>query len=128
MILEDLIAYKSSERDNTRLFDILIDDRQGAGNAYWEGGGCIAGPGITPGTTADVNILNKWSNRFSQRRLGCNPAAVNTQRISTYIICRDNTECSNQNNDILERIYFGKIEITFGDKSKNLYFRIQRQY
>ena len=33
MILEDLIAYKSSERDNTRLFDILIDDRQGAGNA-----------------------------------------------------------------------------------------------
>ena len=27
MILEDLIAYKSSERDNTRLFDILIDDK-----------------------------------------------------------------------------------------------------
>ena len=124
MILEDLIAYKSSERDNTRLFDILIDDRQGAGNAYWEGGGCIAGPGITPGATADVNILNKWSNRFSQRRLGCNPAAVNTQRISTYTICRDNTVCSNQNNDILDRIYFGKIEITFSDKSKNLYFRI----
>ena len=125
MILEDLIAYKSSERDNTRLFDILIDDRQGAGNAYWEGGGCIAGPGITPGTTADVNILNKWSNRFSQRRLGCNPAAVNTQSLNTYTICRQGPpECTFQNNDILDQMYFGKVEIDFGAKSKNLYFRI----
>ena len=124
MILEDLIAYKNSENNNTKLYDTLIDGRQGAGNAFWEGVGCAAGPGIAPGNTADVNILNKWSNRFSQRRLGCNPAAVNTQRLNTYTICRDNTECSNQNNDIFNKMYFGHLQITFGAKSKNLYFRL----
>ena len=126
MMLEDLIAYKSSENNNTKLYDTLIDDRQGAGNAFWEGVGCAAGPGIIPGTTADVNILNKWSNRFSQRRLGCNPAAVNTQRLNTYTICRQGPpECTLQNNDILDTMYFGKVEITFGAKSKNLYFIIR---
>ena len=125
MMLEDLIAYKSSENATSeKLYDTLIDDRQGAGNAFWEGVGCAAGPGIRPGNTADVNILNKWSNRFSQRRLGCNPAAVNTQRLNTYTICRDNTECSNQNNDIFNKMYFGHLQITFGAKSKNLYFRL----
>ena len=124
MMLEDLIAYKSSENNNTKLYDTLIDDRQGAGNAFWEGVGCAAGPGIAPGNTADVNILNKWSNRFSQRLLGCNPAAVNSQRLNTYTICRDNTECSNQNNDIFNKMYFGHLQITFGAKSKNLYFRL----
>ena len=124
MILEDLIAYKNSENNNTKLYDTLIDGRQGAGNAFWEGVGCAAGPGIAPGNTADVNILNKWSNRFSQRLLGCNPAAVNSQRLNTYTICRDNTECSNQNNDIFNKMYFGHLQITFGAKSKNLYFRL----
>ena len=132
MILEDLIAYKSSENASTKLYDILINNSydgttiraRGAGNIFWEGVGCAPGPGITQGINLEADIINKWTNRFSQRRLGCNPAAVNTQRISTYTICRDNTVCSNQNNDILDRIYFGKIEITFGDKSKNLYFRI----
>ena len=125
MMLEDLIAYKSSENNNTKLYDTLIDDRQGAGNAFWEGVGCAAGPGIAPGNTADVNILNKWSNRFSQRRLGCNPAAVNTQRLNTYTICRQGPpECTLQNNNIFDTVYFGKVEITFGAKSKNLYFRL----
>ena len=125
MILEDLIAYKYSDNNNnTKLYDTLIDDRQGAGNAFWEGVGCAAGPGIIPGTTADVNILNKWSNRFSQRRLGCNPAATNEHMLNTYTICRDNTECSNQNDSIFDKMYFGKVEITFGAKSKNLYFRL----
>ena len=125
MVLEDLNAYKNSENATSeKLYDTLIDDRQGAGNACWDGVGCAAGPGITPGDTADVNILNKWSNRFSQRRLNCNPAVVNSQRLNTYTICRDNTECSNQNNDILDKMYFGQLQITFGTKSKNLYFRI----
>ena len=132
MILEDLIAYKSSENASTKLYDILINNSydgttiraRGAGNIFWEGVGCAPGPGIIQGVNLEADIINKWTNRFSQRRLGCNPAAVNTQRISTYTICRDNTVCSNQNNDILDRIYFGKIEITFSDKSKNLYFRI----
>ena len=34
-ILEDLLAYKSSERDNTKLYDAIIDDRNASG-VYWE--------------------------------------------------------------------------------------------
>ena len=132
MILEDLIAYKSSENASTKLYDILINKSyegttsraRGAGNIFWEGGGCAAGPGIIEGVNLEADIINKWSNRFSQRRLGCNPAATNEHMLNTYTICRDNTECSNQNDTIFDKMYFGKVEITFGAKSKNLYFRI----
>ena len=133
MILEDLIAYKSSENASTKLYDILINNSydgttiraRGAGNIFWEGVGCAPGPGIIQGVNLEADIINKWTNRFSQRRLGCNPAAVNTQRLNTYTICRQGPpECTFQNNDILDQMYFGKVEIDFGAKSKNLYFRI----
>ena len=125
MIIEDLMAYKSSKKGSVKLYDALIDNRLGPGNAFWEGVGCAAGPGIAASeNNAEVNIVNIWDNRFSQRRLNCNPAVVNSQRLNTYTICRDNTECSNQNNDILNKMYFGQLQITFGTKSKNLYFRI----
>ena len=126
MVLEDLNAYKNSENATSeKLYDALIDNRLGPGNAFWEGVGCAAGPGIAASeNNAEANIVNIWDNRFSQRRLNCNPAVVNTQRLNTYTICRDNIECSNQNNDILDKMYFGQLQITFGTKSKNLYFRI----
>ena len=126
MIFEDLNAYKNSENATSeKLYDALIDNRLGPDNAFWEGVGCAAGPGIAASeNNAEENIVNIWDNRFSQRRLNCNPAVVNTQRLNTYTICRDNTECSNQNNDILNKMYFGQLQITFGTKSKNLYFRI----
>jgi len=126
MVLEDLNAYKNSENATSeKLYDALIDNRLGPDNAFWEGVGCAAGPGIAASeNNAEANIVNIWDNRFSQRRLNCNPAVVNSQRLNTYTICRDNTECSNQNNDILDKMYFGQLQITFGTKSKNLYFRI----
>ena len=126
MVLEDLNAYKNSENATSeKLYDALIDNRLGPDNAFWEGVGCAAGPGIAASeNNAEENIVNIWDNRFSQRRLNCNPAVVNSQRLNTYTICRDNIECSNQNNDILDKMYFGQLQITFGTKSKNLYFRI----
>ena len=128
MIFEDLNAYKNSENNSTKLYDALIDNRTGTGMAFWEqegAEGCAPNPGIqAPVNNAETNIRNIWDTRFSQRRLNCNPAVVNSQRLNTYTICRDNIECSNQNNDILDKMYFGQLQITFGSKSKNLYFRI----
>ena len=127
MIFEDLNAYKNSENATSeKLFDALIDNRLGPGNAFWEGVGCAAGPGIAASeNNAEANIVNIWDNRFSQRRLNCNPAVVNTQRLNTYTICRQGPpECTLPNNDILDKMYFGQLQITFGSKSKNLYFRI----
>ena len=34
MIVEDLMAYKSSETASVKLYDALIDNRQGTGNAF----------------------------------------------------------------------------------------------
>ena len=121
-ILEDLLAYKSSERDNTKLYDAIIDDRNPLG-VYWEMAGCNDGTGIAAAATAEENIVNKWDNRFSQRRIKCNDPA-DTKRLSTYTICRDGTECTNINNDIYDKLYFGRLEILIGDKRKNLYFRV----
>ena len=130
MILEDVMAYKSSEqprvgRDPERLFDALINNRRGAGNAFWELDGCVAGAGIDHQTNAEDNIINKWSNRFSQRRLRCTPGDPDRKALQTYTVC-DNSpaECTNNNDAVFDRLYFGVIEISIGDANKNLYFRI----
>ena len=121
-ILEDLLAYKSSERDNTKLYDAIIDDRNASG-VYWEMAGCNDGTGIAAAATAEENVVNKWDNRFSQRRIKCNNPA-DTKTLSTYTICRDGAECTNINNDIYDKLYFGRLEILIGDKRKTLYFRV----
>jgi len=121
-ILEDLLAYKSSERDNTKLYDAIIDDRNASG-VYWEMAGCNDGIGIVAAASAEENVVNKWDNRFSQRRIKCNNPA-DTKTLRTYTICRDAAECTNINNDIYDKLYFGKLEILVGNKRKNLYFRV----
>ena len=128
MIVEDLMAYKSSKKTSVKLYDALIDNRQGTGNAFWQLNGCGAGPGINAAASAEDNILNKWDNRFSQRRLSCNPADDDLNRndkaLRTYSICDDDDECDNVNSRVFDKLYFGKIEITFGSKNKNLYFKV----
>ena len=124
MIVEDLMAYKSSEKASVKLYDALINNRQGTGNAFWQLNGCGAGPGINAAASAEDNILNKWDNRFSQRRLSCNPADVDPKALQTYTICDDATLCTNVNSRVFDKLYFGKIEITFGSKNKNLYFTV----
>ena len=67
MVLEDLNAYKNSENATSeKLYDALIDNRLGPDNAFWEGVGCAAGPGIADSeNNAEANIVNIWNNRFT---------------------------------------------------------------
>ena len=122
MILEDLMAYKSSERMTTKLYDAIIDDRADDGT-FWNMTGCEDGPGITANFSAEENIVNKWNNRFSERRIKCFGAG-DTKSLLTYTICRDGAECTNINSAVYDKLYFGKVEISIGDNRKNLYFRI----
>ena len=128
MIVEDLMAYKSSETLSVKLYDALIDNRQETDDAFWQSNVCDAGPDITVTRSAENNILNKWDRRFSQRRLSCNPADDDLNRndkaLRTYSICDDPDECGNVNSRVFDKLYFGKIEITFGSKNKNLYFKV----
>ena len=50
--------------------------------------------------------------------------SADSKSLKTYSICRDTAVCTNQNNAIYDKLYFGKVEISIGTKSKNLYFRI----
>lgn len=123
MILEDIMAYKSSENNTVKLYDALIDN-QISGNTYWQMDGCVAGANINTAGTTEENIQNKWDRRFSQRRLRCNPADADRKSLETYTICNDAAECTNINNNVFDKLYFGKVEISVAEKSKNLYFRI----
>ena len=124
MIVEDLMAYKSSEKASVKLYDAVIDNRQGTGTAFWQSNGCVAGPDITVTRSAQNNILNKWSRRFSQRRLRCNPLDdKDLKALQTYTIC-STAQCTNINSKVFDKLYFGKIEIKFGSKKKNLYFKV----
>ena len=126
MILEDIIAYKSSERDGTKLYDALIADADtAAGNTFWQLDTCNApDDGIEVEGTAEENILNKWDNRFSNRRIKCVQANNDSKVLSTFTVCRDDTECSNQNNTVYDKLYLGKVIITVEGRTKNLYFRV----
>ena len=125
-ILEDLTAYKTSEKDSRKLYDALIEDDQGnvyPDNAFWELDQCEADNDITVTDFAEDNITNKWDNRFSNRRIKCGQDDIKT--LKTYTICRDSPGvCTNQNNGVYDKLYFGKLEVLVSGKSKNLYFRI----
>ena len=123
MILEDLDAYKFSRTANDEvLFDALIDQ-----DVFWQGT-CAAATGIdTTSGNAEQIIVNKWTNRFSPRRLNdCrNIELENTQSLETFEICSTAVEtCKNNNPTVFVKIYFGKLGIRTGERSKNLYFII----
>ena len=124
-ILEDLTAYKTSEKDSRKLYDALMLDDNGdpyPDNAFWKLDQCD-GVGITGTDFAEDNITNKWDNRFSNRRIKCGQDDIKT--LKTYTICRDSPGvCTNQNNGVYDKLYFGKLEVLVSGKSKNLYFRI----
>ena len=128
-ILEDLTAYKTSEKDSRKLYDALMLDDNGdpyPDNAFWNLSQCEADEGITvdpPLNNAEDIIKNKWDNRFSNRRIKCGQDDIKT--LKTYTICRDSPGvCTNQNNGVYDKLYFGKLEVLVSGKSKNLYFRI----
>ena len=104
------------------LFDALIDQ-----DVFWQGT-CAAATGIdTTSGNAEQIIVNKWTNRFSPRRLNdCrNIELENTQSLETFEICSRLVEtCKNNNPTVFVKIYFGKLGIRTGERSKNLYFII----
>jgi len=122
MILEDLMAYKSSEKMSVKLYEAIIAARDDDAN-FWTVAGCTDGPEITVNASAEDNIVNKWNRRFSNRRIKCFGDG-DSKSLKTYSICRDADECTNVNSAVYDKLYFGKVEISIGNNRKNLYFRI----
>ena len=121
MVAEDLLAYKNSRKATEKFHESLISGRTAATNSSWTLSGCQKGVGIARVTNAADNTINKWNNRFSQRRIKCR-GDNDTKILKTYTIC--NTGCTNENLQIFDEIFIGKMQVIAGDKTKNLFFRI----
>ena len=128
MVAEDLLAYKNSTKSDVKFKDALLDDRDATTASSWNLSGCNAGAGIDDTfTNAEDKSLDKWNNRFSQRRIKCRGTS-DSKDLKTYTVC--NSGCTNDYNDgtgnsnIFDTVLFGKIEVITGEKTKYLYFRI----
>ena len=131
MVAEDLLSDKFSDLSGKKLYKYMYDDAINRDN-YWSMESCSDGAT----TTTPNNVLEekkfKWDNRFSKRRLKCDSNNVGKKELKIFEICKT---CKYNNDDILEKIYFGKMKVTIKSsgtdssgkqrkKTKLLYFQI----
>lgn len=127
MVAEDLIADKFSDFSGKKLYEHIVDNRPASGDT-WEMVSC--NPGSTT-TSSATNVLDeklhKWNNRFSTERIKCDSTNPGKKSLKVYDICK--TGCVYANNDIHDKLYFGKMQVgikagTSRTKIKFLYFQI----
>lgn len=105
----------------------------GTNKEYWKQLTCSDG---SSASSAVSNVLdekvNKWDKRFSTRRLKCDSKNVGQKTLKIFEICDG---CTYHNDEIFEKIYFGKMQVTIKStgtnslgkprqKRKFLYFQI----
>ncbi len=95
---------------------------------FWEMATCHDGSATS---TSASNVLdekiNKWDKRFSTERIKCDSTNPRKKSLKVYDICK--TGCLYVNNDIHDKLYFGKMQVgikagTSRTKTKFLYFQI----
>ena len=128
MVAEDLIADKFADLSGKKLYEHMAGNRPTTGDRNsWEMISCSSGSALSSSTTNVLDQkINKWNNRFSTRRIKCDPNAPNKKSFKIFDICKSG--CDYVNDDIHDKIYFGKIQVSIkaGDriKTKFLYFQI----
>ena len=129
MVAEDLIADKFSDFSGKKLYEHIVDNRPTTGDRNsWEMATCHDGSATS---TSASNVLdekiNKWDKRFSTERIKCDSTNPRKKSLKIYDICK--TGCLYVNNDIHDKLYFGKMQVgikagTSRTKTKFLYFQI----
>jgi len=128
MVAEDLLADKFADISGKRLYEHIVDSTSSGGDS-WEMSTCIPGSTLsTSATSVFEEKKNKWNNRFSTRRIKCDPNVAIRKSFKIFDICSSNPPCHYVNDDIYDKIYFGKMQVGIkaGDriKTKFLYFQI----
>lgn len=128
MVAEDLIADKFTDLSGKRLYEHIVDSTSSGGDS-WEMSTCSPGTAISSSAASVFDEKkNKWNNRFSTRRIKCDPNAPTLKSFKIFDICSSDTICNYKNEDIHDKLYFGKMQVTIkaGDRTKTkfLYFQI----
>tara|TARA_B100001540_G_scaffold293227_1_gene292153 strand:- start:712 stop:1296 length:585 start_codon:yes stop_codon:yes gene_type:complete len=135
MVAEDILADKFSDISGKKLYEYMNDtaNSSGTNKEYWKQLTCSDG---SSASSAVSNVLdekvNKWDKRFSTRRLKCDSKNVGQKTLKIFEICDG---CTYHNDEIFEKIYFGKMQVTIKStgtnslgkprqKRKFLYFQI----
>ena len=122
MVAEDILADKFSDISGKKLYEYMNDAANSSDGSS--------------ASSAVSNVLdekvNKWDKRFSTRRLKCDSKNVGQKTLKIFEICDG---CTYHNDEIFEKIYFGKMQVTIKStgtnslgkprqKRKFLYFQI----
>jgi len=128
MVAEDLLADKFADISGKRLYEHIVANRPTSGlRNSWQMERCSPGTALSASVT---NVLdektNKWDKRFSTQRIKCDDNAPTQKSFKVFDICKSG--CFYKNDDIYDKLYFGKMKIAIkaGDKQKIkfLYFQI----
>ncbi len=84
MVAEDLLGNSQAERSNQKFVDILVNnskqDSSTGDKQSWGSNSCSAGANLNSNFTNIIDKkLDKWNNRFSQRRLKCRKDGTGTK-------------------------------------------------
>jgi Tfp pilus assembly protein PilV len=132
MVAEDLMADKDQEYGGKKFYEHLL----GTSNKGWRMGSCSSGTSSNSNyTNAPQNKMQKWDNRFSQKRIKCKgPNDIKALKI--FDICHSSVSpgCNyvGANDSKYERQlyynkkHFGRMEVNLnnGAKRKYIYFQI----
>jgi len=131
MVAEDLMADKDQEIGGKKFIQHLLSNS----NKGWKMGSCSAGPSsLSAKTNAPENKMQKWDNRFSQKRIKCK-GANDIKALKIFDICHSSVEACNyvgpNDNKYERQLYytkrhFGRMEVNLnnGKKRKYIYFQI----
>ena len=131
MVAEDLMADKDQEIGGKKFIQHLLSNS----NKGWKMGSCSAGSSSSSAkTNAPENKMQKWDNRFSQKRIKCK-GANDIKALKIFDICHSSVETCNyvgpNDNKYERQLYytkrhFGRMEVNLnnGKKRKYIYFQI----
>ena len=98
MVAEDFISVRNSDSKakGINFKDAFVKEQITKNKSLFEINDCISGSGTSIGKNAEENKINKWSKRFSKRRLKCTTLNDNTSVTNDTKKLEVFTYCSNQ--------------------------------
>ena len=132
MVAEDLLGNSQAERSSQKFVDILVNnskqDSSTGDKQSWGSNSCSAGANLNSNFTNIIDKkLDKWNNRFSERRLKCRKDGTGTREkkfLKVFDICPSG--CRFKNDKVFDKMYIAKFQIFLnnGEKDKFIYFPV----